>query len=44
MSIELTSCGRRTSDDFVAVPVDGELVFMNVLEDRIHSLEGIGLC
>ena len=43
MSIELTSRVRRTSDDFVAVPVDGELVFMNVLEDRIHSLEGIGL-
>ena len=43
MSIELTSRVRRTSDDFVAVPVDGELVFMNVLEDRIHSLEGIGI-
>ena len=43
MSIELTSRVRRTSDDFVVVPVDGELVFMNVLEDRIHSLEGIGI-
>ena len=43
MSIELTSRVRRTSDDFVDVPLDGELVFMNVLEDRIHSLEGIGL-
>ena len=43
MSIELTSRVRRTSDDFVAVPVDGELVFMDVLEDRLHSLEGVGL-
>ena len=42
MPVEPTSRVRRTSDDFVAVPVDGELVFMNVLEDRIHSLEGIG--
>lgn len=34
---------RRTSDDFIEVPVDGDLVFMDVREDRIHSLEGIGL-
>ena len=40
---ELPSRVRRTIDDFVAVPVDGELVFMNALEDRIHSLEDIGI-
>ena len=43
MSVELTSRVRRTSDDFVAISVDGKLVLVHVLEDRTYGLEGIGL-
>ena len=43
MPLELTSRVRPTSDDFVDVSVDGELVFMNVLEFRFHSLQDTGL-
>ena len=43
MALELTSRVRRTTGDFVDVSVDGELVFMNVLEVRFHSLRDTGL-
>ena len=43
MPLELTSRVRLTSDDFVDASVDGELVFMNVLEFRFHSLRDTGL-
>ncbi len=43
MALELTSRVRRTTGDFVDVSVDGELVFMNVLEMRFHSLRDTGL-
>ena len=43
MPIGLTSRVRPTSGDFVDASVDGELVFMNVLEFRFHSLRDIGL-
>ncbi len=43
MALGATSRVRPTSDDFVDVSVDGELVFMNVLEFRFHSLRDTGL-
>ena len=43
MALELTSRVRRTTGDFVDASVDGELVFMNVLEMRFHSLRDTGL-
>ena len=43
MTLGLTSRVRTTSDDFVDASVDGELVFMNVLEFRFHSLRDTGL-
>ena len=43
MALESNSRVRRTTDDFVDASVDGELVFMNVLEMRFHSLRDTGL-
>ena len=43
MSITLTSRVRRTPDAFVETEVDGDLIFMDVGEDRFYSLKDAGI-
>lgn len=43
MSITLTSRVRRTPDAFVETEVDGDLIFMDVGEERFYSLKDTGI-
>lgn len=43
MPITLTSGVRRTPDAFVETKVDGEMIFMDIGEDRFYSLKDTGI-